>query len=256
MKHNEFGMKEKKEKIGREKPLYLGHRQRLKERFLKSPQTLPDYELLELFLGILYPRKDMKPLAKKLLEAHESLSGVFFQSELLSHWGVVCFHEIARRLLIRKIRQAPILNNIEKVIDYAYLSMGHLAQEEFRIFFLNKKYELIQEETVQTGTLDEVALYPRILMGRCLTFNAANLILIHNHPSGDPHPSKADIELTRALEVALIPFQIRILDHIIIGKYAAFSFREEGYLGKSANLQKSCHAFESMGGEKSAPETI
>ncbi|ETZ04431.1 JAB domain-containing protein [Holospora undulata] len=219
--------------LKKEKPLYLGHRQRLKERFLKAPQALPDYELLELFLGLLYPRKDTKPFAKKLLELHRSLWGVFFRSELFSHWGIVCFHELFRRILIREIRQAPVLNNIDKVIDYAYLSMGHLPKEEFRIFFLNKKYELIQEETLQTGTLDEVALYPRTLMGRCLELNVSNIVLIHNHPSGDPYPSKADIELTRALEAALLPFQVRILDHIIIGKYAAFSFREEGYLGNS-----------------------
>ncbi|GAJ46143.1 hypothetical protein HE1_00467 [Holospora elegans E1] len=233
----------------KEKPLYLGHRQRLKARFLKAPHALPDYELLELFLGVLYPRKDTKPLAKKLLEVHRSIWGVFFRSELFDHWGVVCFHELFRRILIREIRQAPVLNNIDKVVDYAYLSMGHLHKEEFRIFFLNKKYELIQEETVQTGTLDEVALYPRTLMERCLEFNGANLVLIHNHPSGDPCPSKADIELTGALEVALLPFQISILDHIIIGKYAAFSFREEGYLGNS-RLQAVTKCTEKDGTEK------
>ncbi|PPE06354.1 JAB domain-containing protein [Holospora curviuscula] len=214
------------------KPLYIGHRQRLKARFLTAPQALPDYELLELFLGLLYPRKDMKPLAKTLLEKHGSLWGVFFRSELSSHWGILCFHEIARRLLIREIQQAPVLNNIDKVMNYAYITMSHLSQEEFRVFFLNKKYELIHEETIQTGTLDEVALYPRPLMRRCLELNSANLILIHNHPSGDPRPSRADIALTHALETALFPFQIHILDHIIMGKYAAFSFREEGYLGQ------------------------
>ena len=217
----------------KEKPLYLGHRKRLKTRFLKAPQALPDYEVLELFLGLLYPRKDMKPLAKKLLEGHGSLWGVFFRSEISSHWGSVCVHEIARRLLLREIQQAPVLNNIDKVMNYAYLMMSHLSQEEFHVFFLNKKYELIQEETLQTGTLDEVALYPRTLMRRCLELNSANLILVHNHPSGDPRPSKADIELTRALEAALLPFQIQILDHIVMGKYDAFSFRESGYFGKS-----------------------
>lgn len=213
-----------------EKPSYLGHRQRLKERFLKAPQALPDYELLEMFLGFIYLRKDMKPLAKHLMAEHDSLWGVFFKSELASHVIVVCFHEIFRRLLLKQLQQAPVLNTIDKVIEYVYLTMGHLPQEQFRVFFLNKKYYLIHEEVVQTGTLDEVSLYPRGLMAKCLELNAANIILVHNHPSGDPSPSKADLDLTKALEIALAPFQIRILDHIIIGKYDAFSFREEGYM--------------------------
>jgi DNA repair protein RadC len=228
-----------------EKPSYLGHRQRLKERFLKAPQALPDYELLEVFLGFLYPRKDMKPLAKNLLTQHHSLWGVFFKSELASHVAVVCFHEIFRRLLLKQIQQAPVLNNIDKVIEYAYLTMGHLSQEQFRVFFLNKKYYLIHEEIVQKGTLDEVPLYPRTLMAKCLEFNAANIILVHNHPSGDPSPSKADVDLTKALEKALAPFQIRILDHIIIGKYDAFSFREEGYMQETPPVQKKAAESES-----------
>ena len=221
-----------------EKLSYLGHRQRLKERFLKAPQAFADYELLELFLGFLYPRKDMKPLAKSLLAQHQSLWGVFFNSDLSNHVAVVCFHEIFRRLLLKQLQQAPVLNTIDKVVEYAYMTMGHLPQEQFRVFFLNKKYYLIHEEIVQTGTLDEVPLYPRSLMAKCLELNAANIILVHNHPSGDPSPSKADIELTRILEIALAPFQIRILDHIVIGKYDAFSFREEGYMQETSSIQR------------------
>lgn len=226
-----------------DKPSYVGHRQRLKDRFVNAPQALPDYELLELFLGFLYPRKDMKPLAKALLAKHHSLWAVLFQSELSSHPGVVCLHEISRRLLLRDLQQAPVLNTIDKVIEYAHITMSHLGEEQFKVFFLNKKYAFIREETLQTGTLDEVALYPRALMARCLELNAANIVLIHNHPSGDPSPSKADIDLTRSLEEALIPFQIRILDHIVIGRYDAFSFREEGYLGQVSVLQKKAAEF-------------
>jgi DNA repair protein RadC len=217
-----------------EKPHYLGHRARLKQRFLQAPQALPDYEILELFLGWLYPRRDTKPLAKDLLEAQGSLWSVFHTTQDTPfHVGFACVVEICRRLLLKDLSQGPLLNTLDKVVAYCHLTMACLPQETFRLFFLNKKFFLIKEEVCQTGTLDEFPLYPRQVMARARALNAAHLILVHNHPSGDPTPSKADMAITTSLEKILAPFQVRVLDHLIIGRQASFSFREHGLLGQA-----------------------
>ena len=219
-------------------PHYYGHRERLKERFLKNPNTLPDYEILELFLYWVYPRKDVKPLAKQLLNhfgnlkalAHASLSQL---EEMRSPSTFIAFEllrEFSRRLLIQELHERSLLNNSEKVLAYCRLTMEYLSVEVFRLFFLDKKHYLIADEIQHTGTLDETSLYPREVMKRALSLNAAGIIMLHNHPSGDPSPSKADIALTHQLKAALFPFNIRVLDHFIIGKYGYFSFREQRIL--------------------------
>jgi len=218
------------------KPHYLGHRSRLKERFQSAPGALPDYELLELFLGWLYPRKDVKPLAKELLEEYGSLWSVFHNPKNSPcAVGFLCVRELCRRLIIKEIQGRPLLNSLSKVLEYCHLTMGHLTYETFHLFFLDRKNFLIQEESFQKGTLDEVALYPRNVMARALEVNAAGLILVHNHPSGDPTPSKSDVLLTQHLVEVLGPFKIQVLDHLIIGKYAHFSFREQNILFKKTN---------------------
>ena len=215
------------------KPHYYGHRQRLKERFLKEPTLLPDYELLELVLYWVYPRQDVKPQAKLLLEEHKTLRNVICntQSSCLSlSTAFQAIAEMARRMMLQEIKTTSLLNNTQRVVDYCQLTMAHLKVEQFRIFFLDRKYFLLADELQQKGTLDQVPLYPRELLKRILELNAACLIMVHNHPSGDPTPSQSDIEITKHLKHSLLPFNIRLLDHFIIGCHGYFSFREQGVL--------------------------
>jgi DNA repair protein RadC len=187
-----------------------------------------------------YPRQDVKPLAKQLLGALGSLSHVVAATpQRLMEFGAsgaefafAFLQEISRRLLQEELRTMPLLNNTTRVIEYCRLTMSHLTQEQFRLFFLDRKYFLISDEVQHSGTLDQTSLYPREVMKRALVLNAAALILIHNHPSGDPHPSSADISLTHHLQSSLLPFNIRLLDHFIIGRYGYFSFREQQLLHK------------------------
>jgi DNA repair protein RadC len=219
-------------------PHYLGHRKRLKQRFLADPEKLPDYELIEIMLYYVYPRRDTKPMAKTLLSDFGSLTRMFLDSgpalEKRSCNALAVLvrlvHEVAKRLSLEEVRQQTLLNNSVKVMEYCRLVMSHLTVEQFRVFFLDKKYYLISDEVQHTGTLDETSLYPREVMKRALSLNAAALILVHNHPSGDSTPSKADIMLTDHMKSSLLPFNIHVLDHLIIGKYGSFSFRKEGFL--------------------------
>ncbi len=213
---------------------YHGHRQRLKERFSKDPAAVPDYEMLELILYWIYPRQDVKPLAKSLLAEHGSLQA-FIKHTL--HTGQAPFHfvcqmlyETARRMTLHELRQDTLLNNTHRVLEYLHLTMSHTPIEQFRLLFLDKKYGLLKDELHQGGTLDQVPLYPREVLRRGLELNAACLIMAHNHPSGDPQPSRADIDITRHLVHSLMPFSLRILDHFIIGRHGYFSFREQGLL--------------------------
>lgn len=225
------------EQIVKSKPHYCGHRQRMKERFLTSPSTLPDYELVELILYFAYPRRDVKGRAKDLLKEFGSFPRLV-QSPLLSPNLLLIFrviYEASRRIALEEIKIGPILNNAHKVIEYCRVTMAHLAIEQFRLFFLDRKYHLICDELQQAGTVDQVTLYPREVLKRALELNAAHLLMVHNHPSGDPQPSNADIEMTRHLKTSLLPFNIKVLDHFIIGRSGHFSFRENSLLLDSAS---------------------
>ena len=218
------------------KPHYYGHRQRLKERFLKDPISIPDYELLELVLYWIYPRRDVKALAKTLLLEHGNLHHLIREPEANSSPSLLVMlrlmGEVSRRVLLYELKQDTLLNNSQRVIDYCHLLMAQSDVEQFRLFFLDRKYFLISEDVHSGGTLDQVALYPREVVKRALAVNAASLIMVHNHPSGDPTPSRADVELTTHLKSSLLPFNIRVLDHFIIGKKGYFSFREQGMMGE------------------------
>lgn len=219
--------------VKKKEPHYHGHRERLRARFLSNPQSVPDYELLELILYWVYPRRDVKPEAKRLLDHYSSLKQLMHETFLTPSltFTFQLIRETSRRLLLEEIRSGPLLNNTQRVIDYCRLTMGHLPAEQFRLFFLDRKYYLIQEMLHQSGTLDQVPLYPREVLKKALECNAANLIMVHNHPSGETTPSSADIEMTKHLKAVLMPFSIRVLDHFIVGKFSHFSFREQGLLG-------------------------
>ena len=224
-----------------EKPLYLGHRERLRDKLLSyGGETLADYELLELILMTALPRRDVKPLAKTLLARFGSFAGVMNASptELMQVKGIKettasvlkIIPAACERLLKQEISDTPAFTSWEKIQDYCFLKLAHKHNERFHILFLNLKYHLIAAEEHQHGTINHTPVYPREILARALALNAAAVILVHNHPSGDPKPSEADIKLTDDLRKILKVSDITVYDHIIIGKQGIYSFRKNGLM--------------------------
>ncbi len=211
-------------------PHYLGHRERARQRFLElGEQHIKDYELLELVLQIILPRKDTKPLAKDLIATFGSFSGVFSASperlDSIKGLGTVSaanlkiIQAVAQRFARDKVDTGqPILGSWSSLIDYCRAQMAFEDIEQFRILFLDKKNRLIADEVQQTGTVDHTPVYPREVIKRTLELSATALILVHNHPSGDPTPSTADVQMTRQINDIARPLGITVHDHIIIGK--------------------------------------
>lgn len=217
------------------------HRQRLRQRFTEGgAAAVPDYELLEMVLYRAIRRGDTKPLAKRLLKAFGDLNHVLAAppARLKDVQGVgdaVVFElklieAIGHRMARAKVLKKPILSSWDALLDYCQSAMAHRDLEQFRILFLDRKNVLIADEEQQTGTVDHVPVYPREVVKRALELNASALILVHNHPSGDPTPSQADVEMTYAIRDAAEVLNIVIHDHLVIGKSATLSFRSEGYL--------------------------
>lgn len=219
---------------------FHGHRGRLRERFLESPSSMPDYELLELLLFSASPRSDVKPLAKELIAKFGSFAKVLTASadELEKITGVnisaiaaiKTARESASRLLLAEVTEKPLLNNWVKLLDYCRTEMGHLKNEQFRILFLNSKNMLIKDEVQQEGTINHTMAYPREIVKRALDLAASSIILMHNHPSGDPSPSQADIDLTDQIIAAAKPMGLKIHDHLIITEGEHFSFKSNQLL--------------------------
>lgn len=223
------------------KPDYLGHRQRVRHRILTTATPgLADYELLEVLLFSLFPRQDTKPLAKRLLVAFGSLQQLFQASEEELRQvegvgeGVICFlktvREIAARLARAEIREREIFSCWEKVLDYCRLQGGYEKIESFRVLFLNKRNQLLADEELQTGTIDHATIYPRELVKRALSLGASGLILLHNHPSGDPTPSRADVEVTKRIMEIAKPLGILVFDHIVITPKSHASLKNMGLI--------------------------
>jgi len=222
------------------KPHYWGHRGRVRDRVLKAGvEPLADYELLELLLFYSIERIDTKPLAKKLLERFGTLGDVFaaepaqlrefeIDQRTLVHFKAL--REAGRRLAERKVKDMPVLTNWQQLIDYCHAALAHEKTEQFRILFLDRKNVLIADEVQQRGTIDHTPVYPREVVKRALALNAAALILVHNHPSGDPTPSRADIEMTKEVKTALKAVGVELHDHLVIGRKAHASFRSLGLL--------------------------
>jgi len=224
----------------KEVPHYLGHRDRLRKRFSQyGPDALPDYELLELLLFRFIPRIDTKPVAKELLRKFGSLSGVFAASERDLRQVKRIGENAARDLRIvgalvsrslqsdlkTKLESQPLLGSWSSVVDYCTNAMAHERIEQFRILFLDKKNRLIEDEIQQTGTVDHTPVYPREVIRRSLELGASALILVHNHPSGDPTPSRADIEMTKTIAETGSAMGIVVHDHLIIGKSSNVSMK-------------------------------
>jgi DNA repair protein RadC len=223
-----------------EQPHYAGHRDRLRARFLKSPDALPDYELLELILFMAIPRRDVKPIAKQLIDRFKNLNGVMNASlsELQGIKGISETTAIAikavqatgLRMLQQDVMGRPVLTSWQRLIDYCQAAMANENTEHFRLLFLNKKNELIADEVQQRGTVDHTPAYPREIMKRALELGATALILVHNHPSGDPTPSDADVALTKDIIAAAKPFDIVVHDHLIVSRNGTSSFKTMGLM--------------------------
>lgn len=221
-------------------PHHTGHRDRLRERFLKGGiDALADYEILEMILFLALPRRDVKPLAKKLIQTFGSFHGVFHASVTdLIKFGLSENTAIALKtiesasfhLMKQNVIGQPVLNNWTKLLDYVQATMAHEQKEHFRLLFLNKKNELIADETQQTGTVDHTPAYPREIVKRALELSATALILVHNHPSGDATPSRADIEMTQAIINAAKPLGIVIHDHLVVSKHGVTSMKNKNLM--------------------------
>ncbi|RZI47686.1 DNA repair protein RadC [Rickettsiales endosymbiont of Peranema trichophorum] len=218
-----------------------GHRERLRERFLKSTiGTLQDYEILEMFLFSCYPRRDTKALAKELLRKFGSIHGVLNAepSSLLTIKGIgantACMlkllEDIISRVVIPNKKNFDVLSNWSAVLGYCRTTMGYKSIEVFRVLYLNRNNLLLCDEVIQEGTLDRVAVYPREILKTCLNMGASAIILVHNHPSGDPRASSDDISMTKHIIKTLEPLNISVHDHLIVSHDCIFSFKNVGLL--------------------------
>jgi DNA repair protein RadC len=221
-------------------PHYYGHRRRLRERMIAAgAENLPDYELLEMLLFAANPQGDVKPAAKSLL-AHFGGFGKVMSAdpEALSEAGlglagiaaIKSVREAALRLMRFELQEQPVVNSWDKLIDYCNAQVAHNKVEEFHILFLDRKNVLIKHERQQRGTVDHTPVYPREVVKRALDLGAAALILVHNHPSGDPTPSKADIAVTQDIKKAAAPLGVVLHDHVIIGRNGHTSLRDLGLI--------------------------
>jgi DNA repair protein RadC len=210
-------------------PHYFGYRERLRARFREAgSDALSDYELLELLLFRAQPRRDVKPLAKALLEKFGSFAEVISAPETrlaevkgLGASGITEFKIVqasASRLLRGAVKKRPALSSWSSVLDYCRGTQAFADREQFRVLFLDKRNQLIADEVQQTGTVDHTPVYPREVVKRALELSASAIILVHNHPSGDPTPSRADIQMTQQIIAVASPLGIAVHDHIIVGK--------------------------------------
>lgn len=219
-----------------EKQHFLGHRERLRERFNEGgPDALPDYELLEMILFLAIRRGDTKPLAKALLARFGSFAEVISApaERLMEVAGVgeavatelKLIRAAALRLMSGEIRQRQLLDSWTAILGYCRAAMAFNEKEQFRILFLDKKNQLIADEVQNEGTVDHTPVYTREVIKRALELAASAIILVHNHPSGDPTPSIADIDMTRKVVDAGSKLGISVVDHVIIGRKGHTSFK-------------------------------
>ena len=232
------------------KPHHAGHRERLRERARSAGLNhLPDYELLELFLFRSQPQGDVKPIAKALLNRFGSLAAVLGASveELMTvrsedsrgrikgvgaetALDLAALHEVARRVAKEPATKRPVISSWTALVAYVRVSLQHEPREQFRVLYLDKKNQLILDETANRGTVDHAPVYPREVARRALEVSASALILVHNHPSGDPTPSRADIDMTKQVVQAARALAIEVHDHLIVGRDGVASLKQLGLM--------------------------
>ena len=224
-----------------ERPEHLGHRERLRQRLLSAgSQALADYELLEFLLYAGRPRGDTKPLAKALIKRFGSLAGVLgADPETLatirgmgpaSTAALLVVRAAAQAMLRAELKDRPVISSWQQLVDYCTARIGYAGTEEFYLLFLDTKNVLIADEAQQRGTVNHTPVYPREVVKRALELGACALIMVHNHPSGDVTPSKADIEMTRAVRDAAKAVGVALHDHLVVGRGRHASFRTLGLL--------------------------
>ncbi len=223
-------------------PSYIAdHRKRLRQRFMDGgAAAMPEYELLELVLFRAIPRQDVKPLARLLLDTFGDFNRVITATPtrlaMVKGVGDAVVLELklleaaAHRMMRARVMNRAVLSSWDALLDYCHTTMAHRETEQFRILFLDRKNVLIADEEQSKGTVDHVPVYPREVVKRALELNASALILVHNHPSGDPTPSDADITMTHQVQDAAQVLGITVHDHLIIGKSRELSFKANGYL--------------------------
>ncbi|SJZ49606.1 RadC family protein [Consotaella salsifontis] len=215
---------------------YDGHRDRLRERFAEGgSEALADYELLELVLFRSIPRRDVKPIAKALLQRFKTLpevlgAPVHLMTEVegvgeATALDLKIVAALNQRSLRSELKAREVLSSWSSVLEYCRAAMAFEDREQFRILFLDKKNALIADEVQQVGTIDHTPVYPREVVKRALELSATALILVHNHPSGDPTPSRADIDMTKTIIDTAAPLGIKVHDHVIVGSHGQVSFK-------------------------------
>ncbi len=229
-------------------PQHGGHRQRLRDRARKGGvSALPEYELLELFLFRSIPQRDVKPLAKALIARFGSMAAALsaplddmLQVSTLDNSGkrlavtadialdLGLMFEATRRLVAEPLKRTTVISSWAALISYLKVTLAHEPREQFRILFLDKKNQLIADEIMGMGTVDHAPAYPREIMRRALELSSSNVILVHNHPSGDPMPSQGDIDMTRQIVAAGKPLKIGVHDHLIVGREGVASLKNIG----------------------------
>lgn len=220
---------------------FHGHRERLRQRILKDGGSgLQEYELLELLLCAFIPRVDVKPIAKELIARFGTVSGVFAAppERLMEVKGIgepTAAYIRATNLLMQRaagdqVKHKPIISNWAALLNYVKLALRHEKSEQARVLYLDRKNKLIADEIAGRGTVDHAPVYPREIAKRALELSASAVILVHNHPSGDPTPSKADVDLTRDIEKALAPLEIRLHDHLVVGASETVSMKAKGLI--------------------------
>jgi DNA repair protein RadC len=221
----------------------IGHRKRLRERFIKSGLAgFADYEVVELLLSLGTPRKDCKPQAKEAIKKFKTMRGVLSASmdelqqikDIGPHaaFGIKLMQDVAREYLREQIIDKPVFKSSQEIFDYLYNSMRDLKKEVFKVLFLTSQNQIIDTADLFQGTVDSAAIMPREIVEKALAHNAVALIFAHNHPTGICEPSKSDKDITRDLVFAAATVQIKILDHLIIGNNRYYSFAGEGLIGQ------------------------
>ena len=232
------------------KPHHAGHRERLRERARGAGiHHLPDYELLELFLFRSQPQGDVKPIAKALLARFGSLAAVLAASveDLMTvrsedsrgrskgvgaetALDLAALHEVSRRVAKEEANKRTVISSWTALLAYVRMSLQHEPREQFRVLYLDKKNQLILDEIQNRGTVDHAPVYPREVVRRALELSASAMIIVHNHPSGDPTPSRADIDMTKQVIEAARSLSVQVHDHLIVGREGVASFKQLGLM--------------------------